>query len=101
MPLTLTSARWGLIFCMAFAVAASHAAPTQPCRVQGLPNEVQCGVLQRAMDPARPAGPKIDVRYIVVPAMARNKQPDAVLVLAGGPGQSAIDIAPIHKSGVS
>jgi pimeloyl-ACP methyl ester carboxylesterase len=29
----------------------------------------------------------------VVPAMARNKQPDAVLMLAGGPGQSAISLA--------
>jgi pimeloyl-ACP methyl ester carboxylesterase len=36
---------------------------------------------------------KIDVHYLVVPAMARNKQPDPVLMLAGGPGQSAIGVA--------
>jgi pimeloyl-ACP methyl ester carboxylesterase len=40
----------------------------------------------------------IDVHYLVVPAMARNKQPDAVLLLAGGPGQSAMDVAPAVMS---
>lgn len=54
---------------------------------------VQCGVVRRALDPAQPAGTRIDVHYIVVPAMARRKLPDPVFVLAGGPGQSAIGIA--------
>jgi pimeloyl-ACP methyl ester carboxylesterase len=36
----------------------------------------------------------IEVHFLVVPAMARNKQPDPVLLLAGGPGQSAIALAP-------
>jgi pimeloyl-ACP methyl ester carboxylesterase len=76
------------------AMAASDGnAPLHRCRVEGIPNELQCGVVQRPLDPARPSGPLIDVHYVVVPAMARNKQPDAVLLLAGGPGQSAIDVA--------
>ena len=66
----------------------------QACRVEGLPNELRCGVIQRPLDPARPLGMQIDVHYLVVPAMARNKQPDPVLMLAGGPGQSAIGVAP-------
>lgn len=70
-----------------------QATPTQACRVAGFSNEVQCGSVQRALNPAQPDGPKIDIHYVVVPAMARNKQPDAVLVLAGGPGQSAIGVA--------
>lgn len=77
------------------AGAASVAAsPLKPCRIDGIPNELQCGSLQRPLDPARPDGVKIDIHYLVVPAMARNKQPDAVLMLAGGPGQSAIGVAP-------
>ena len=72
---------------------AAAAAPLKPCRIDGIPNELQCGSLQRPLDPARPDGAKIDVHYLVVPAMARNKQPDAVLMLAGGPGQSAIQLA--------
>ncbi len=73
---------------------AMAAAPLKPCRIEGIPNELLCGSLQRPLDPARPDGVKIEVRYVVVPAMARNKQPDAVLMLAGGPGQSAIKVAP-------
>lgn len=72
---------------------AAAAAALKPCRIDGIPTEVQCGSLQRPLDPARPDGVKIDIHYLVVPALARNKQPDAVLLLAGGPGQSAIKLA--------
>ncbi len=73
--------------------AASAQALTD-CRVAGLSNSVKCGVVQRALDPAQPDGQKIAVHYVVVPAMARRKLADPVFLLAGGPGQSAIDIAP-------
>ena len=83
-------------------VAASDGlAPTHRCRVEGMPNELQCGSVLRPLDPARPDGPMIEVHYLVVPAMARNKQTDAVLMLAGGPGQSAIDLAPTVMSRLS
>ena len=90
-----TLGRWlaaALALC-AGAGAASAQALTD-CRVAGLRNTVKCGVVQRALDPARPGGPKIEVHYVVVPAMARRKLPDPVFLLAGGPGQSAIDLAP-------
>lgn len=64
------------------------------CRLPGLPNAVQCGVVKRPLDPARPQGVQIDVHYAVVPALARRKQPDPVFLLAGGPGQSAMELAP-------
>ena len=73
---------------------AARTAGTTECRIAGLRNSVRCGVLQRALDPARPAATQIEVHYAVVPAIARRKLPDPVFVLAGGPGQSAIDIAP-------
>lgn len=76
------------------ASAQAHADPLAECRVAGIRNSVQCGVVHRALDPARPDGPQIDVHYVVAPAMARRKLPDPVFVLAGGPGQSAIQIAP-------
>lgn len=72
----------------AFASAA-----TSPCRLRGVEHEALCGSVRRALDPARPAGPQIDVHYAVLPALARNKRPDPVFFFAGGPGQSAIDIA--------
>ncbi len=78
----------------ALASHAAHAQPLKDCRVGGLSHSVQCGVLQRALDPARPDGPTIDIHFVVAPAMARRKLPDPVFVLAGGPGQSAIKVAP-------
>lgn len=38
-------------------------------------------------------GVAIDIHYAVVPAMARRKADDAVFFFAGGPGQSAMDLA--------
>jgi len=65
-----------------------------PCRVAGIRNEVLCGVVKRPLDPAQPQGVSIDVHYVVVPAMARRRLADPVFLLAGGPGQSAITVAP-------
>ncbi len=91
---TLSAACW-------FAAGAAPACAAdllKPCRVAGIRNEVQCGVVQRALDPARPDGVRIDIHYVVVPAMARRKLPDPVFMLAGGPGQSAIGLAPSAMS---
>lgn len=79
---------------LAGAAGLGHAAPAQACRVEGLAHEVQCGSVARPLDPARPDGPQIEVHYVVVPALARRKLPDPVFLLAGGPGQSAISLAP-------
>lgn len=68
--------------------------PTRPCRLAGWPNELRCGTVQRALDPAAPQGPQIEVHYLVVPSKSRSKFPDPILLLAGGPGQSAIQVAP-------
>jgi pimeloyl-ACP methyl ester carboxylesterase len=64
-----------------------------PCRLKGIEREVRCGVLKRPLDPAHPAGTQIDLHYAVVPAAARNRKREPVFFLAGGPGQSAMDLA--------
>ena len=91
----LTVLKWlaGLLLlqCLAYATPSTG---LQPCRVEGMPNELLCGSVSRPLDPDRPDGVRIDVHYLVVPAMARNKQADPVVMLAGGPGQSAISVAP-------
>ena len=95
--MTRSTAGWwcGVALISAGATLAAHAseAPLTECRVPGIRHAVLCGVVQRALDPVRPAGTTIEVHYIVVPAMARRKLPDPVFLLAGGPGQSAIGIA--------
>ena len=76
---------------------ASNAEPAltlSACRLKGVSHEARCGVLPRPLDPAQPAGTTIDIHVAVLPALARNKKPDPVFFFAGGPGQSAIELAP-------
>jgi pimeloyl-ACP methyl ester carboxylesterase len=69
------------------------AAPLTPCRLSGVETDALCGSIKRPLDPAAPAGTSIELHFAVLPALARNKHPDPVFFLAGGPGQSAIEIA--------
>ena len=87
----LLAAAAGALVGASAAVAAPG--PAQPCRLEGLPQAARCGVVKRPLDPAQPQGVLIDVHYAVVPALARHKADDAVFFFAGGPGQSAIDLA--------
>ncbi|GAB4036323.1 MAG: alpha/beta fold hydrolase [Rubrivivax sp.] len=77
----------------AAGATAATAAPPEPCRLRGVETGALCGKLARPLDPTRPDGPTIDVHYAVLPALARNKKPDPVFFFAGGPGQSAIELA--------
>jgi pimeloyl-ACP methyl ester carboxylesterase len=88
----------GLLLATALAAAPPlHAAEVPPglkaCRLQGLEHDAWCGSLRRPLDPALPTGTQIDVHFAVLPALARNRKPDPVLFFAGGPGQSAIELA--------
>lgn len=82
-----------MLLCL-FALPAA-AQTLSPCRVAGFSTQVQCGMVQRALNPAQPQGVQIEVHYVVVPALARRKLADPVFLLAGGPGQSAIGLAPL------
>lgn len=86
---------WFVALSLLLPLAASAAnSEVTPCRLRGVEHEALCGSVQRALDPARPGATQIAVHYAVLPALARNKRPDPVFFFAGGPGQSAIDIAP-------
>ncbi len=82
-----------LLLCAALPALATTRPGLLPCRLDGVEHEALCGVLQRPLDPAQPQGQQIDLHYAVLPALARQRKPDPVLFFAGGPGQSAIDIA--------
>jgi pimeloyl-ACP methyl ester carboxylesterase len=80
--------------------AASSAPPPrtdapllQACRLRDVEHDALCGVLPRPLDPGRPEGTQIEVHFAVLPALARNKHPDPVFFFAGGPGQSAVELA--------
>lgn len=58
--------------------------------------EAQCGKLDVAEDPARPRGRRIALNIAWIPADQDGANaPDPVFMLAGGPGQSAIDTYPM------
>ncbi|MCU0968996.1 MAG: alpha/beta hydrolase [Rubrivivax sp.] len=88
----------GVALLLAVAAAAAHAAPQRPpwlapCRVDAFPTEALCGRWPRPLDPARPEGPAIHLRVVVLPSLARRPLPDPVVMIAGGPGQSAVRLA--------
>jgi pimeloyl-ACP methyl ester carboxylesterase len=51
----------------------------------------RCGSLLVPEDPANPDGDMIELRIAVIPAMTRDAQPDPLVYVAGGPGQSSVD----------
>jgi len=51
--------------------------------------EAECGWLEVAENPSRPAGRKIKLRVARVPARERRVEHDPLVLLAGGPGQAA------------
>lgn len=83
---------------LALALPLWAQASTKACRIPNFPQEVQCGQVSRPLDPGQPNGKKIEVHYVVLPSQDRNKLPDAVFLLAGGPGQSAIGVSAFGES---
>jgi pimeloyl-ACP methyl ester carboxylesterase len=87
-----------ILFVVALLAAVPALARDAPpglasCHLKGVENDALCGSVSRPLDPARPGGEKIVVHFAVLPAVARNKKPDPVFFFAGGPGQSAIEVA--------
>ncbi|MCA0177489.1 MAG: alpha/beta hydrolase [Proteobacteria bacterium] len=87
--------RWiAAALALAAGAAGADTLTLTSCNLPGVALAARCGVLARPLDPSQPKGLQIDLHVAVLPAVARNKAPDPVLVFAGGPGQSAIDLAP-------
>lgn len=69
----------------------------QPCPLKvGQDDQMQalCGVLPVPENPNDPQGRKIDLNVVVFPAVKRIPEPDALFLLAGGPGQAATEAFP-------
>jgi len=62
---------------------------------QSLSTSARCGTLSVPENPDLADGRTLDLAFAVVPARASSPQPDPVFFLAGGPGQSALDVAPM------
>lgn len=71
------------------------ALPLEPCHLRGLSEAVPCGVLWVEEDRDSPNGRRLPIHVSVVPALVRDKAPDPLVVLAGGPGQGARSYGPL------
>jgi pimeloyl-ACP methyl ester carboxylesterase len=76
-----------------------HANPTRPglvlkpCRLNEVNGDARCGTYEVYEDRAAQRGRRIDLRVVVLPALNARRAPDALFILAGGPGQAATDLA--------
>ncbi|OYU43075.1 MAG: cysteine protease, partial [Burkholderiales bacterium PBB4] len=75
--------------------------PTKTCHLPGMRDAVQCGSLTRPLNPEDPKGKQVDIHVAIMPSKAREKLADPIYLLAGGPGQSAMDLIPAMQGALS
>jgi pimeloyl-ACP methyl ester carboxylesterase len=99
------SARAGVAFAVvALAIVAAcdqrretPALSLADCRLPKLATAARCATLAVPEDRSRPDGRKIDVFVAVLPANSVAPKSDPLVVLAGGPGQAASQLAPLAQ----
>ncbi|WP_245335387.1 alpha/beta hydrolase [Shewanella sp. WXL01] len=73
--------------------AIKSTAKTQSCYLDGLAEQLECGKISVPENPNKPDGKHIDVHFAILPAIKNSYPNEALLAIAGGPGQSAIENA--------
>jgi pimeloyl-ACP methyl ester carboxylesterase len=63
------------------------------CRLPGVDSAAQCATYEVWEDREAKAGRRIKLEIAVMPARMRAKDPDPIVVFAGGPGQGAVSLA--------
>jgi pimeloyl-ACP methyl ester carboxylesterase len=84
---------------VALLAACSDGAPKRgialsECRLARFAQPGQCGTLEVLEDRAKPDGRKVKLFVAILPANTLSPKPDPLLILAGGPGQAASQLAP-------
>ena len=85
------------------ALAKQSGAPTKPidhrpvvlrlCEIADVPGGARCGAYEVFENRVTKRGRKIALNIVMLPALSARRQPDALFILAGGPGQAATDNA--------
>ncbi len=78
-------------------VVADDSYHSSDCHIDGLEDRLRCGYVTVAEDPKKPNGRTIIIHYVIVPAVKPLYPAEALLAIAGGPGQSAIDNAALFN----
>jgi len=61
-----------------------------PCAIDGVPGPVRCGVHRVWENREARAGRQIELSVIVLDALGKDRRPDLLFVIAGGPGRAAL-----------
>ena len=78
------------------SVAAASAAPgvtLTPCHVEGVKQEVRCGVYNVFENRRTRTGRKLPLKIVVIPARHPHPDQGPVFYMAGGPGETATELA--------
>ncbi|PHR63587.1 alpha/beta hydrolase [Pseudidiomarina marina] len=67
--------------------------PLASCYLKNISEQVLCGTLMVPENYEQPDQRQIPINYAVLPAVSENKKADPLLILAGGPGQAATELA--------
>jgi pimeloyl-ACP methyl ester carboxylesterase len=73
--------------------AAVNTSKLAGCYLKNISERVLCGTLTVPENYEFPQGTTIALNFAVLPAVSENKKPDPLLILAGGPGQAATELA--------
>lgn len=92
-------ARWGQVLLLAMLAFTSGARASEllsPCHQKGIEDQLMCGQITRPVSAEADKG-MIDIHFAVIPAIKRHANKQAIMAFAGGPGQSALEAAPIFE----
>ena len=87
------------------ATLAGRYSELQPCELSAAAGQLtvsaRCGHLTVAENPNAPEGRQLTLPFAVIPARGRPLRSDPVVFLAGGPGQSALEAAPLMRGALN
>lgn len=76
--------------------ANRHRVILNPCRITDVEGEARCGTYEVFENRGSKGGHRIPLKIVVLPALSPRPAPDALFILAGGPGQAATDNADFY-----
>ena len=91
-----------LIFAVVLAVTTGMAWPwsaesVEPCRVTGVHEQILCMSVDVAESPRDPAGRRLRIRVVVLPAKGPAPHREPLLLIQGGPGVPGTLMAPNYQ----
>lgn len=86
-----------LILSSSVAAEPTKTLDLKSCHLPNYRQEVLCGSHTVFEDRSAASGREIEIHFAVLPAVGETTEPDPVVLFAGGPGQAAMDLAPLAR----